>query len=189
MLIIDGYKVDCEVSSEPAYDCEVTSHPVELGSDTTDNVRVLPGTLVIEGIVTDTPIREFVGFRGDVDSNGQLGYKPSNDAFAFLLDVRARREPVTVVTGARTYTNMVLRSLTAPDNVQTGKALRFTATFVEMTFVTNGRAVVRVAAPQHQKKTNRGNKAAEPSTTPKKLTDPGNNNSWLQNIVESVTKA
>lgn len=181
MLTIDGYEIDCEVSSEPSYESEVTSHPVEKGADTTDHVRLLPGRLVIEGIVSDSPVGPIRDRRGDVDADGRFAFKPSDDAFAWLLDVRARRQPVTVVTGRRTYKNMILQTLTPHDDATTGRALNFTATFVEMQFVTNARTTVRVAQPRSAKKVVRGNKAAEPSTTPPKLADPEpNDDSWLK---------
>src|SRR5262249_25238178 len=57
----------------------------------------------------------------------------------------------------RRFENMVMTSLSVPRNAQTGAALRFSATFQQVVFVTNNRTTVRVAVPQARKPVNLGN--------------------------------
>lgn len=48
--------VDATISETPSYDAEPTDYAVEEGPDVTDNIRLKPVTLQIEGLVSETPI-------------------------------------------------------------------------------------------------------------------------------------
>jgi hypothetical protein len=160
MLKIDGYIIDASVVEEHSFDADVTEHPVESGANIADHVRSKPARVTIDGVVSDTPIGNVADLR-IADDPGAL---PSNDAFTRLLLIRQLREPVTIETDIRTYDNMVLQSLSVPRSKETGEALMFRATFVEVIIITNERTSVRVAVPRAKNKTNLGEK---PSTTEK----------------------
>ena len=55
-LQIAGIWIDCSISETHGLQAEVTRHPVEDGADVTDNVRLMPDTIGIEGLVTNQPI-------------------------------------------------------------------------------------------------------------------------------------
>jgi hypothetical protein len=153
VINIAGFDIDIAVSEEHTFDAEVTAHPVEVGSDIADNVRLLPFSLALDCTVSDTPFGEMQRKR---EATGTT--IPSRDALAFLKDLRKTREPFTVVTSLGSYVNLILRSLVIPRSADTGHALKFRATFQEVELVTNARTTVRVAAPRNKKKINRGNK-------------------------------
>lgn len=156
---IDGYVVDVFVTEEHSHEAEVTQWPVEEGADITDHVRLLPDSVTLEGIVSDTPIGAVADQRG-------ADVLPSEEAYTILLAIRENRKTVSVKTSLTTYHNMILKSLTEPRSATTGEALRFRATFVQITTVKNERTVVKVSLPRGNKKVNRGNKVAKPVDTP-----------------------
>jgi hypothetical protein len=165
-LLIDGFIIDAAITEEHTLNAEVTSNPVEEGSDVTDHVRLDPDMISIEGVVSDSPMPEIALARGDTDVNGAFVDRPSDAAFAHLIEMREKREPVTVVSLKRTYENMICTQLSIPVNAKTGEALRFRATFQQIQIVTNERRTIRVATERSKGKAKKGAKAAAPVTPP-----------------------
>lgn len=171
-LIIDGYEIDIAESEEHDYENEVTEHPVESGADITDHVRARSIGLTVEGVVSDTPLEALAKRRNElVVIGGETFAKPSEEAFARLLEISDTREPITVNTSLKTYTNMILERLSAPRNAGTGEALRFTATFKQIRLITNERTTVVVSVPRGSKKVNRGQAFSPDVEAPAKVTD------------------
>ena len=159
--LIDGFRIDATVSEEPSYSAEVTAHPVEKGADIVDHVRARPVTLSITGIVSDTPLQPLASERDGTTL-------PTETARKRLREIYTNREPVAVETDDTVYENMILETLSIPRDSTTGDALRFSATFRQVEFVTNERTTVRVAVPRASSKSDRGSKptsAVEPSKT------------------------
>lgn len=140
LIMINGFIVDCALVEEHTYDSEVTEYPVERGADITDNVRPKPIEVRIEGIVSNTPVSPDILAQRDSDVT------PADEAYLRFMDIRDNREPVTIRTSLNTFENMVLKSLSIPRSKDTGDALRFTATFVQVEIVSNTRST-RVATP------------------------------------------
>jgi hypothetical protein len=161
VILIAGYQIDASLSEEHTFESEVSEYPVETGGDVTDNIRPKPIIVKINGIVSDTPIGTIADVRGRQGDNGALDFTPSNDAYAKLKDIRDKREPVSIVTTLQTFDSMVMTNLEVPRDAKTGKALRFTATFQQVTLVTNLRTTIRVATPSGAKKTDLGTKSTK----------------------------
>lgn len=151
MVRINGYPIDATMSEDHAFDSEVTSHPVEEGADVTDHVREIPIVVVLECVVSNTP---FGGIVFERDPN-EL---PSSEAYARMLAIRDKREPVTIETSLSVFHDMVLRRLSVPRTSRTGDALRFRATFQQIQLVRTERTFVIVEVPRAKKKVNRGHK-------------------------------
>lgn len=153
-VYIDGYEIDAFVREEHSKENAVTDHEVERGADITDHVRSKHPTVTLESVVSDTPLGDLANRRaGDVP--------PSQEALARLEAIDEARQPVTVITTLRTYTDMILESLSIPKDAKTGKALRFTARFRRIRIAEVDTAA-RVDIPRGKAKSNRGNK---PSVT------------------------
>ena len=153
---IKGFLLDVNITEEHQFEAEVTDHPVEKGSDVTDNVRTKPDVVTIESIVSDSPL-------GAVARSRAAGTLPTDEALALLRAIRKAREPVAIETSLGRYENMVLQSLRIPRNSQIGtSAIQFTATFKQVEVVTNQRTFVRVSDPRAAKKKSLGNKPATP---------------------------
>ena len=138
MIRIGGYLLDASITEEPSLEAEVTEYPVESGAVITDHTQLKPVTLELEFVVSDTPI-------GKVASERAAGVVPSSEARQKLEDLWRARKPVTVITGTRTYENMVLTSLRFPRDKDTGDALRGSASLQQLTIVEVRRTSVALA--------------------------------------------
>lgn len=163
-VYIDGYEIDVFTDESHTLDSMVTSDPVEDGADTTDNVKLLPTTITVTGIVSDTPFGQLAERRlpGEFSSAYALGY---------LESIRDDREPVTIETSLGKYENMVMERLSIPQNAQTGDALQFTATFKQIRITYTQRATINTADPRNKRKVNRGNKSVADADPAQNTTD------------------
>lgn len=156
---IAGFYIDASVREEHTLENEVTVHPVEDGADVTDHIRRKPSPLTIEGVVSDTPIGDVALLRSDT-------VLPSREALEHIERIFANREPITVATALKSYTDMVPVALSMPRDATTGDALGFTLRLMPLVFARIGRVTVQVADPRGKAKVNRGNKATTPTATP-----------------------
>lgn len=137
-VVIDDFLIDCSLRESHNYDSDVTDYPTESGANVSDNIRPLPITVEIEGIVSNSPIGLMV--RERVQDK-----KPSVVALEIFEAIRDDRKPVTITTSLRTYENMALKSLTIPRGDHED-ALKFTASFQQIKTVENKREI-RVSTP------------------------------------------
>lgn len=117
----------------------VTEHPVQSGAKIADHAYVEPLSLSME-----------IGM-SDAVSGGAAGR--SQTAFQLFLDLLKRREPLRIVTRLNCYDNMIVTSLSAPDDKSTMNALRAVVTLKEVITartqaVTLSSATVRTVAAQ-----------------------------------------
>lgn len=110
---IGGVFLDATLTEDHTYNARVTSYPVENGMIISDHIINEPETVRITGIVSDTPI------------NILSQFNRSTDAFLRLVRIHDLKERITVVTGIKVYTDMVMTSLQVPRNIQTGQSLTF----------------------------------------------------------------
>lgn len=179
-------QLDASINEQHQKSAELTKHPVETGSDVTDNIRPLPGKLTIEGIVTNTlgsvPATYNDGVQGSVQTVTKTvrGKTISYNAFKFDAPMDRVREAYgdlgaaingaavfTVTTTLATYENMACTSFNATRNANNGNVLRFTAEFEAILFV---QTQTVAALPGKNTKKHRGSKntkAADPTTEKK----------------------
>ncbi len=149
MITIGGYRIDATLTEDHQFESEVTEYPVESGSAVTDNVRLKPIVVMLEGVVSDTPIGVIATARANQTAapDAELAFLPSDDALAMLLAIRDAREPVSIESSLKTFDDMVMTNLSVPRDSETGHALRFSATFQQLKVVTNLRTTVQLARP------------------------------------------
>ncbi|MDD5034859.1 MAG: hypothetical protein PHE55_08890 [Methylococcaceae bacterium] len=118
---------------------EVTEHPVEFGADVSDNIRMMPATLELEGIVSSTPIVFLASITAPSPLENKLQLYPTRsydrpgDAYDELR--RAMREDgggITVSTTLRTYENMAITSLEANRDAENGNVLHVSISLREV---------------------------------------------------------
>lgn len=153
-LFKDFLVLDACTSQTHQFDSDISQHPVEDGADITDHIRPQVDQLSFEAIISDTPLSVnsqlrglatlagaklgqlaggTLGSLGGALAAGALGGIVNTDknrvksAFEFLIDLRDKRIPFTIVTGLRVYTDMVFTSLTFPRDPNTGGKLVFSA--------------------------------------------------------------
>lgn len=106
--------VDAFIHETHTLSSEITDHPVENGSVIADHIYNRPFTLVIDGIISNTPMN-LVGLTA-FDSAKRYLTGESNDVVAGAFDkievLFTKREPVTIATSLKIYDDMVLENLT-----------------------------------------------------------------------------
>jgi hypothetical protein len=152
--------LDASVREQHGVEVEVTRNPVEKGAAISDHRRIQPRQVVIEGIITNSPLplpnaqatAQTGPDGGSYSSRAELDPTRVSDAYRDLLALAASNTLVTVITHLETYENMTLTSLSVPRNAPSTESLRFTATFVEVRLVENQQVDVSRVDRGHSKK-------------------------------------
>lgn len=131
-----GIVIDATVSEEHMSSCDVSDNPIEGGADVADHVQMKPAQLTIEGVISDTPLGYAIigNIQNLVRSITTLfgASSRSQDAFDAMIELQKSRQPFTVITSLKRYTNMILVELSVPRTAQTGGAIHFRATMREV---------------------------------------------------------
>lgn len=98
------WNFDATTSESHQHTAEVTNHPVENGVDITDHIQLKPFKLTLTGIVTNTPLAP--GINSSATRIREL--------YDDLINLFESKQLLSVVTGLRRYTNMVITSVTVP---------------------------------------------------------------------------
>jgi len=154
-VLIDGWPIDAVVKEAHEFDSEVTEYPVESGIEISDNIRIKPLRVTLECYVSNTPMGTLFDVRFPTDAAPEAD-DPADDAYARMLQIRKSRKTVTINTSLDEFQNMALVSFSVPRSSGEPDHLHFTAVFQQVTFITNERTTVPVAAPRIAKKTNLG---------------------------------
>jgi hypothetical protein len=117
--------LDCMVLENFSLTAEATKSEVEDGSIISDHVTLKPPRLLIEGVITNTPLLESLAF---LTTNVKLLPNPASAAFKILEQMYRDRKPFDFVGGLKVYKNMVFTSFNPVRNARTGQTLQFQAT-------------------------------------------------------------
>jgi hypothetical protein len=117
---LGGIVAEVTVSEEGLDELEITQHPVQTGAQVTDHSFKRPVTLTVRVGWSDA----FPAANGDVKT-----------IYDKLLALQASRQPFQVVTGKRTYSTMLFRSLALVTDQTTENALMITAICQEVILV------------------------------------------------------
>lgn len=128
---IDLMVPDVVVSEKHSDQLEITNHPVEVCAAVNDHAYKQPSDVVME-----------CGFSGGgslldaKDTTGMgLTVGPNlspHDTYQKLLDLQASRQPFDVITGKRTYSNMLIRGIEVTTDLTTEHVLMATLTLREV---------------------------------------------------------
>lgn len=156
-VTINGYPLDLVETEEHGLESEITEHPVEDGSDISDNIRRKPRTLTFTGaVVSDTPIGAIANEPtrrsalstlapgGAIIETGDGRNKISNEAWRRLEAMWLAGQPVVVVTDFKRYESMGIESLSNPISAKNAGGLVFTVKFKEVRIVKNKRVTIAV---------------------------------------------
>lgn len=99
----------------------VTQHPVQTGASVSDHAYSEPDEVTLEIGMSDAAV--------------SAGTNHSVNAYAQLRAIMSKREPVTLVTRLHSYKNMVITSMSAPDDYMTMNALKATIYFRQIEMV------------------------------------------------------
>ncbi len=126
----------------------ITSHPVETGAALTDHAYMQPAKLTLQVGMSDALV--------DVIA-GQFANGPTRSVSAYqtLVNLAQLRIPFDVATRLGLYRNMLIASITTPDDHTTVYGLKATVVLQEI-FVATVTTVKISAQPQTTDSTNRG---------------------------------
>ncbi|MCK5603279.1 hypothetical protein KAR91_15455 [Candidatus Pacearchaeota archaeon] len=157
---IELLKIDATQSLEHRMSAKATRHEIEDGGFVSDHVILNGRSLTIQGVISDNPINLLEAASGNISgvvggvaggvvgavatgviskigsdliSNGEE--KPSVDAMSMLDLVYENKIPLTIITGLKTYVNMIMESFTAPQNPRNAGSLNFTGSFTEVRII------------------------------------------------------
>ena len=118
-------------------DLEITQHPVQQGAAITDHAYMKPATVMVKFMYDDSEA-------------------PLAETYEKLRQLQASREPFDVVTGKRSYKNMLLKSLGQTNDANTENILSISAELQE-TFIVQ---VETTAVPPRKRQANPGKTGA-----------------------------
>lgn len=119
-----NFVFDAVFSTDHSANLTVTQHPVQSGASISDHAYMEPDEVSIEIGMTDVA--------SDVAS---AGTSRSVNAYTQLRAIMEQREPVTLITRLKTYQNMIITSMSAPDDHTTMHALRASIYFCQINVV------------------------------------------------------
>lgn len=137
--IIGGVQIDVSVRETHRSSSEVTDHAIELGADISDHVRRLPDEVTLEGIVSDLPTNLLE--LGGIELSGETAQKRYDD----LIRIVEFADTFDLITGLRTYSDMVFTRFEVDRDETTGKIIRFRADMKQLRFATSEEVAVIVA--------------------------------------------
>jgi hypothetical protein len=153
---IGSFTAQVTLEEEHSDELEITDHPVEMGAKISDHAYMRPSELVIKCGWSDSPSygNLLSGLVGGLVTQTVAGINSiisgtapnqQKDTYQKLLDLQKKREPFTVVTGKRTYANMLVKSIKTTTNKETENALIATIVLRQVLLVTT--QVLAVGAP------------------------------------------
>lgn len=152
---IGGLVFDAVLKTDHTSKVTATSHPVESGANISDHAFVEPAEISLEVGVSDCETR-----------NGTFGSgNRSQKAFSELLKLQTSRQLITVVTRFKTYRNMLITSISVPDDYTTMFAFKANIMLREIPIVSTGR--VSVTGSDQSQKTGSTNSGTVQATAPK----------------------
>ncbi len=195
MVTIDGYAIDALISIDPQRTGEATTHPIETGALITDHFILAPTVVVVEGIVSDTPIGEVATEReGNVPAaSGVTAAKPSNDAYLLMQEIMEEARLVEVISDVfPPFRDLLLISLSGPKDADTGHAYAFRATFQTTVFadVNVEERDTLVSVPRAKRKKDKGNQPSPQLSQERvdKFFDPNNYSSGGKSTFARMTE-
>lgn len=116
------YFFDFTFTMDHSINVVTTSHPVQKGADITDHAYRQPDEVTVE-----------VGYSDTVISGGD---NHSLNAFKTLDELATNRTLLKLVTRRKVYNNMIISSISVPDNFETMNSLKATIIFKEIIIAT-----------------------------------------------------
>ncbi len=121
---VAGIEFDALIDSEESHEATVPEYPVENGYSVSDNIAISALELSMTLYLTATPVT-WLSRHGSGED--RLQSIPNQ-----LLAIYREREPITVVTQDKTYTNMAIKSISISRSADAGVAIEIPVTFQQV---------------------------------------------------------
>lgn len=157
VMSIGGLVFDAVLKTDHTSKVTATSHPVESGANISDHAFVEPKEISIEVGVSDCET-----------GNGTFGSgSRSLNAFNALMKLQASRQLITVVTRFKVYTNMLITSVSVPDDYTTMNSFKANLMLREIPIVSTSTVKVSERGSEQAQKTGSTNSGTVQATAPK----------------------
>jgi len=152
-----SYVFDAVIRAEHAQDLRRTEHPVQTGASISDHAYIMPARLILDIGMSDAM---------DEYSPGMWTGAPTKSVSAYqtMLALQYSRIPLTITTKLRSYTGMVIDSLSPEETAKTVAGLRMRVEFGQI-FIAEISIPSVSARPQDTGATNLGVVTPEPLTS------------------------
>jgi hypothetical protein len=153
---VGGWFFDAFIRMDHTSKLRITENPVETGAAIADHSFMQPQELSMEILMSDAATSIVAGqFTG--------GWSRSVTGYQVLRELQRMRIPVNILTRLGLYKNMLIESISAPDDYKTLYSLRVSVIFREV-IIAQVQTVKVSERPQITNSTNRGNpEPIEPS--------------------------
>lgn len=121
---IGGIMCDVTLDENHEDGLTITEFPVESGATISDHAVIKPKQLTIRAAASDSG--------GEVPSSGD---RRSTDIYNQLLALMEKREPIDIITGRRSYKNMLIEALSTTTDATTDNILIVTIACREVVIV------------------------------------------------------
>lgn len=122
---IGGFFFDAFLRIDHTTKLRITEHPVQTGASISDHAYLEPAEVVMEVGMSDA-------MEGLVSSQFTGGWSRSVKAYEVLAELQKLRIPLQMTTRLKVYQNMLIETLTVPDDYKTLYSLRCTVTLREI---------------------------------------------------------
>ena len=135
--IFGSITFDAVLSEDILASSVITSNPIETGAEINDHIYINPKSFTISAGVSDTPLAitssDLFTSLGVVGESGGAGRRVT--AWDIMNQLHEAGEPFVVTAGLETIQNMVISSLSAPNDAEVSGSLIFTATLTQVIIV------------------------------------------------------
>lgn len=152
---------DALLSEEHHLEARASEHPIEDGTSISDHIQIQPTTISLEGIITSTPLN-YILFPLPIKSERER----VDRAMEQLESIFAARQPITIATTLKSYSNMVLESLSIKRDSRSQKDLRFTCKAKQIKIVGEKRIHISPSQAQYQSKKELGKQSTSKPSAP-----------------------
>lgn len=151
-VTVGSITVDASISESHGLEADTTDHPVETGSDITDNYRKRPRVFTLEAVVTPSPLATGYPLQTAIGSVTSLSKNddPVLNAWGEIKRYFDEGTLITISTQPEVYENMALVSFSWGRTATNGNQLRFSATAKEVRFAST---LTVQAIPEPKKET------------------------------------
>ena len=147
-----NYVFDAYFSINHESNLSITEHPVQTGASISDHAYMEPQSVTFEigmsDVMQDISATTVASFSGTSSSRSVNAYK-------ILKKLQTDRVPINAITRLGTYNNMLIETISAPDDNKTCYALKATVVLKEI-FVVSVTTVKTSARPHKSEETNEG---------------------------------
>ena len=165
---------DFVFSAEHKMNLKPTEHPVQSGSSITDHSIMQPDEVILEIGMSDTVVG--------------AGSNHSVNGYQMLRAIMQKREPLTLTTRLNTYRDMLITSISAPDDVNTMFALKASVYLQQIKIATV--ATVSVQQTVSASKSSESGGSSSPAPEPVKTSEQeSQKQSVLKQAADKLTKA